>query len=369
MKTGRNERCPCGSGKKFKNCHLGRQDELRPDRKHDSEPTQHNTEVLTETNTFCPYHGYEHPAGTLFTKEHIVPFSVGGSNKLIIRVCKEANDKAGSHIDSPLINNFFTMTQRIIKNIKGHGDSEPKWTFQGKLDLGGTQVQAKHTITPNNQTTWIQPSIKRTPHDQKEIIQIACAPEQLPEIVDDINKKLRKKGFSTIQIDKETINSQTMEFNSPQMQIQGSFDLTSFHRGFVKIALGIAHFALGETYSRSRDADLLREFIWEDDPAKREASLLRGYIWPTPADQATELLKFDDWHVLSILNFDSLYFHGILFGKFHGAIKLTDGVSKIAHAPAPRDGIVFLINPESRSMYKINYIKYILKKNKNLKLK
>ncbi len=28
LKIGRNDQCPCGSGKKFKNCHLGREDEL-----------------------------------------------------------------------------------------------------------------------------------------------------------------------------------------------------------------------------------------------------------------------------------------------------------------------------------------------------
>ena len=27
-KTGRNDPCPCGSGKKFKHCHLGKEDEL-----------------------------------------------------------------------------------------------------------------------------------------------------------------------------------------------------------------------------------------------------------------------------------------------------------------------------------------------------
>ena len=27
-KVGRNDRCPCGSGKKFKKCHMGREDEL-----------------------------------------------------------------------------------------------------------------------------------------------------------------------------------------------------------------------------------------------------------------------------------------------------------------------------------------------------
>ena len=27
-KIGRNELCPCGSGKKFKNCHMGRENEL-----------------------------------------------------------------------------------------------------------------------------------------------------------------------------------------------------------------------------------------------------------------------------------------------------------------------------------------------------
>ena len=31
IKIGRNEPCPCGSGKKFKKCHIGREDELTLD--------------------------------------------------------------------------------------------------------------------------------------------------------------------------------------------------------------------------------------------------------------------------------------------------------------------------------------------------
>ena len=31
IKIGRNEPCPCGSGKKFKKCHMGREDELMLD--------------------------------------------------------------------------------------------------------------------------------------------------------------------------------------------------------------------------------------------------------------------------------------------------------------------------------------------------
>ena len=31
MKVGRNDLCPCGSGKKFKKCHMGREDELALD--------------------------------------------------------------------------------------------------------------------------------------------------------------------------------------------------------------------------------------------------------------------------------------------------------------------------------------------------
>ncbi len=31
QKTGRNDPCPCGSGKKFKKCHFGREDEIFSD--------------------------------------------------------------------------------------------------------------------------------------------------------------------------------------------------------------------------------------------------------------------------------------------------------------------------------------------------
>ena len=50
-KIGRNESCPCGSGKKFKHCHLGREEELMVIRTEtmEREISQHIT-TLPEVN-------------------------------------------------------------------------------------------------------------------------------------------------------------------------------------------------------------------------------------------------------------------------------------------------------------------------------
>ena len=49
MKIGRNELCPCGSGKKFKRCHMGNEEEL-----HLGQPDEMTVEEMGEKITALP---------------------------------------------------------------------------------------------------------------------------------------------------------------------------------------------------------------------------------------------------------------------------------------------------------------------------
>jgi hypothetical protein len=81
-----------------------------------------------------------------------------------------------------------------------------------------------------------------------------------------------------------------------------SFDVTSFQRAFVKIALGLSHYLMEEQYTRGLDADLLRQFLWEDDSRRREKIPLRGSVWSACEAGRERVLVFRDWHLLAILN-------------------------------------------------------------------
>lgn len=98
---------------------------------------------------YCPYHGEDHAEPTPFTDEHVVPYALGGSDDLCIRVCKGANDRMGSEVDAPMLDNFFIASERLTRGIKGTGGSQPRWTFRGETEIGGKMVPATYSITPD----------------------------------------------------------------------------------------------------------------------------------------------------------------------------------------------------------------------------
>jgi hypothetical protein len=63
---------------------------------------------------FCAYCGKDHDESVKFSDEHIVPYAIGGSNQLVIRVCEDSNNRAGGSIDKPIIESFPVAAARLI---------------------------------------------------------------------------------------------------------------------------------------------------------------------------------------------------------------------------------------------------------------
>jgi hypothetical protein len=185
----------------------------------------------------------------------------------------------------------------------------------------------------------------------------------LGRIIADINSKLPREGYCTIDLDNFVSQGRRHHIEHPKMEITASFDVTSFQRAFVKIALGLSHYVMEEQYTRGLDADLLRQFLWEDDSRRREKIPLRGSVWPACEAGRERVLAFRDWHLLAILNTGPLSFVGILFGKYCGNVKLSETLD--TRTMASGNGAVFLINPTDRSVRRFGFREYIAKHQAN----
>lgn len=298
----------------------------------------------------CPYHGNDEDEDA-FTREHIVPFAVGGSNQFMISVCKACNDRCGSEVDALLTNNFFIASERIARNLKGQSGNAAKWTFDGTTDLDGRAIEAKYTVSTEELQLWTKPLVKRTRVGELEEIRIECDEKDLERILRDLNKKLARQGRGPIERDVFLQGARSSE-STPDMRVNDTFNVRSFERPYIKMALGAAHYVFGERFSRSADADRLRLALWEPDPVQRDALKLGGFVWPNvPTSPVThELLRWRDHHTVLIMNTRPLSFAAHLFGMYFGGLLLSEDTDRYSAVVPEGSGVVFVIDPSSRKL-------------------
>ncbi len=96
---------------------------------------------------YCPYCNNQHPSTTSFTKEHIVPFALGGSNEFTISMCKSCNNTLGSQVDAPFINSFLVASYRLFLNLKSTSGNLPEIDLGGLGVIGGKEVPISYKIS------------------------------------------------------------------------------------------------------------------------------------------------------------------------------------------------------------------------------
>jgi hypothetical protein len=310
---------------------------------------------------FCPYLGKD-LSDEVTTLEHVVPYSIGGSNAFTIHVSKTANDRAGGEVDSLLTNNFFISAERIARGLEGQSGNAPSYRWNGTIDVDGRAVDARYKISSEQQDLWMRPDVQRALRpDGIEQVSIACELADLDRILADLNRKLAKQGKAPIDKDAFIRNARLISNDQPEMKVEDSFNVHSFERPFIKIALGAAHYALGETFTRTADADLLRCALWEPDPTAVSRQGLHGCVWPlfegTDTEQFLKIMGRPDQHVVVIANTGPLGAAIILFGQYLGMLKLSDNVRR--YAPQIGEGVAYVIDPITRTLDKSTYREHV----------
>lgn len=305
---------------------------------------------------FCAYHGEDHPPETPFNVEHVVPYSLGGSNQFTIQVCSKVNSDLGSEIDARFQRIFPVAYQRFIRNLKSYSGAEPTILFRGTTELDGKTLKIEYEITQSEKSLVMVPSIER--EDRKEGIRY-----QVQSSRDDFQKMLRNiqrkyPGKQMVDDAGNPVNTEELlaraQTTVPTIRCDWDPDEWSVaaQKEFVKIGLGAAHFLLGETYSRSSAADGLRKFLSAKD-AELPLLPIRGQIWPNPTVANLHFLyrgATPDQHLVTLLHLDQRLTVFInLFGEIRGLIQIADDPA-ICQVVPPNDGFVLTIDPSARTL-------------------
>ena len=315
---------------------------------------------------FCPYHGIDHPEDTIFSDEHIIPYSIGGSNQFTIRVCKEINDKFGSAIDVILADSIFMRLERIKYNIVSHSGKSPALVFNGIADLPNGQRDARYTVSNGKHQLFIAPKVEVKSEVTGDVLYVNCTHDQLPHILQGKNKNLEKTGKGKVD---EKMFYETMtvtEHDRITVNAIGEIDPILFHRPMVKIALAAAHKVFGELYSRSNDANLLRKFLHENDNDKRSELPVRGNIWSCENienngnnAELTKIYKYSNQHhVVVITNLGYINCFILLFGTYSGSIVLSDDPKPYSSLISHTQGIIYIIDPLNRMTTRFDHAEY-----------
>lgn len=288
---------------------------------------------------YCVYCDKDFPDDSTLTDEHIVPYAIGGSLALSTRVCGACNSTLGNKVDSPLLDDAFVKMERLRLNLGGHRNNEPQLTFDGTLRAFGQEFTGEYSVTPTTKRLHVDKPVARDSTN----IQIVGGQNQAEKILG---------GFAKAK--NVSITSVTREEQVPEMTASWQFSLSAIQRAMVKMALGLAHRQLGETYSRSADAKLLREFIWEDDWELRAHMPLPGNVRLQP-DEKGEFFAKPDTHVTALFSTgQTLTFLGVIFGQYQGVVQVcANPVGSVS------DGWVYVTDPATRRVASYSFGDYI----------
>lgn len=182
--------------------------------------------------------------------------------------------------------------------------------------------------------------------------------------VADLNRKHAVRGKKLIDINEFLVTAEHYDIPKPTLRAHFEFDVTSFHREFAKMALGLGHFVYGEVYSRSQGADLVRRFLWEPDASERQNIPVRGVGWPVAPSGAATVLAYKDWHVVSTLTVGPLVFFANIFSKYYSVMQLANDVRPFTGITPAGEGAVFLIDPVTRKVRRFGYGEFIARAQK-----
>lgn len=312
---------------------------------------------------YCPYCGIVHDDTVVKSIEHVVPYDLGGSDKLTIITCKKSNNDLGSTVDAPFSNFFPVQSKRFFLRLESTKGNSPRLDLGGTSLIDGKEVAISYVISGDRKELKIaKPQIVKTSTPNgNEHWQVSGDPAKVREIIEGkLRKQISLGKTMTLQdgsilraedLDKVFAENVKITPNPSVLKtIQSDYYLRSI-RFFSKLALAIGHLHLGETFSRSPIGDSLRRHMKIE---KLEETRRHGAIWPETAavKPMVQIIAKEDHHVLAIMDGEPPVLLVSLFGEYDAFIPLGE----LAQGQYPKpssEGIVWRIELPSRKLTKL----------------
>ncbi len=319
----------------------------------------------------CYYCSYEKD-DSMKSKEHIVHKAIGGILDITgtREVCKCCNKYMADHVDRAFCRNFFIAGQRMSQKITKNGVEKllllgfMKWERDENVQV----FQASEGET-----------IFRIVLPDGSSYAACSAPSSIPKERIQALKKMMKAEFSGTKVEMvadvslspdcaEVLNAIKDHFEKEKkFNLVLGIDKFECDRGIVKIALGLACKILGAKFVSSKDADVLRKFVFEDNHEKRIKLSGAHFLGVELPEQFTNILSDGNNHVFAFVDIGiGLAFYANFFGfyantllvatdqnlyqevrKNEGLILICDPINKVVNGPMPMPEFLLKKHPQN----------------------
>ncbi len=281
---------------------------------------------------FCVYCGTDHDEAVRFSDEDVIPYAIGGTRSLTIRVCERSNNTLGGEVDKPFIEYFAVRAHRFLWGLVGTDGTEPTLDLGGKSFIGDREVKVTTKLGKNRKQLKIGPKVTRTTLQEGQRLHITGEPTDVRKITEGTLKSQKAKGKWVKNAEGKIVELEDLddllgactiqEIRNPCVVKTIEFDYLWSVRFFAKLALATGHYILGEDFSRSGRAAALRRAM--SAKCQEEAVIPGVAVWPETGVAEHILARFrsEDSHVLAVRLGVPMIFFASLFGVFDAMIIL-----------------------------------------------
>jgi HNH endonuclease len=283
---------------------------------------------------YCPYCGATHDDETVVASiEHIVPYGIGGSDRLTITTCAESNNDLGSGVDEPFMDFFPVRCKRFFLGLESTKGNPPTLDLGGTGWLDGQEIPISYFITDEGKQLKIGETkiVKTKNPDGSEHWLVSGDPAKVREIIEGKLRKQTKLGKTLTQQDGSVLRPEDLESlfaagetvtQNPSVLKKIDFDYMIPIRFFSKLALAMGHLHFGETFSRSDFGEILRRHM---RMVNFDDVRLPGAVIFPETDSVKHLLQLiakEDHHVIAIMDGAPPVMIVSLFGEYGAVIPL-----------------------------------------------
>lgn len=305
---------------------------------------------------YCVYCNDDHDDASM-TKEHVIPYALGGSDSLTIRTCARQNNDLGRDVDAPFLNLFTVRSKRFFLGLESTSGNPPTLDLSGVTWIDGKETPISYLIRGDKKDLKLShPSVERTSQGTSEQWQISGDPTAVRRILEGKIRQQSSLGKTVTLSDGSILRVEDLDklfeervtvTQNPSILKQVEIDFLIPLRFFSKLALATGYLHLGEPFGRSAIGSVLRSHMSLENFGDAR---LRGAIWPMTdsISSALEILGSENEHTLVVMEGDPPIFVANLFGD-HGAL-ITLGDPSSSPRVRGDGGQAWRINLPSRKL-------------------
>jgi len=265
------------------------------------------------------------------SREHIIPEALGNRYFVTYDVCTECNNRLGSEIDAPFVDDFLMRTARKALGIKGKQNSLPN------IIAGTYEVDGGRKIRVDDEGHWsLLPAVK----EENGAVQISASSKAdgIRIVEENVKRRLKREGIEWTE-DVRAVLMKHLKITEqpvlPPETLPQRSDFRAIYFGVLKIAYEYSSSILGGNYFNDEIAKACRRML--NNPSAASFEEIQRYIHHVPAPKDIVEPWTNKYHVLSLMMIEGIIGMDVALYGCHAwnfQIQISDCASNYSfHSP------------------------------------